>query len=129
MEKVKYFNIKIKKKYVKSDDFKRYYVTGAVGGFRNPYDFRLTFYNVNSNDFVFQTLKLKEQNLSEDEYKKIISEKEMPHEILCELIMTEQAVKELHNFLGKELKILEEMHEDQKTEDLAKKIIPKIIPK
>ncbi len=129
MEKVKYFNIKIKKKYVKSDDFKRYYVTGAVGGFRNPYDFRLTFYNVNSNDFVFQTLKLKEQNLSEDEYKKIISEKEMPHEILCELIMTEQAVKELHNFLGKELKILEEMHEDQKTEALAKKIIPKIIPK
>ncbi len=97
--------IKLKRKYVKSDNFKSYYVTGAVGGFRNLYDFRLTFYNVNSNDFVFQTIKLKEQNLSEDEYLKILSEKEMPHEILCELIMTEQAVKELHKFLGKELAI------------------------
>lgn len=115
MEKVKYPNIKIKRKYIKSEDFKKYYVTGAIGGFRNPYDFRLTFYNINSNDFLLQTQKLKEQNLTEDEYIKIISEKEMPHEIQCELIMTEQAVKELHTFLGKELKIYEEMRNNQQT--------------
>ena len=118
MKKAKYFDIK--RKYVKLDDFKSYYVTGAVGGFRNPYDFRLTFFNVNSNDFLVKTQELKGQHLTEDEYIKIVSEMEMPHEISCQLIMTEQAVKELHTFLGKELEINEKIRKDQELEKAEK---------
>ncbi|KKN47084.1 hypothetical protein LCGC14_0666500 [marine sediment metagenome] len=115
MEKEKIIDIKIRRKYEKSNDFKKYYVTGAIGGFKNQYDFRLSFFNVNSNDFLMQTQKFKEQNLSEDELSKKISKMEMPHEIQCELIMTEQAVKELYNFLGKELKALEERRQKTKS--------------
>ncbi len=114
MEKEKHIDIKIRRRYEKSNDFIKYYVTGAIGGFKNPYDFRLSFYNVNSNDFLMQTQKFKELNLSEDELSKKISKMEILYEIQCELIMTEQAAKELYNFLGKELKNLEEMKKTRK---------------
>ncbi len=120
MKKVKYLDLK--RGYIKSNDFKEYYVTGAVGGFRNPYDFRLTFYNVNSNDFLIRTLKIKGENPTGDEYKKKVSEMEMPHELLCEIIMTEQVVKELHTFLGKELKILENIRIEQESEKVENQI-------
>jgi hypothetical protein len=103
MEEGKFIDVKLKKKFEKSNNFNRYYVTGAIGGFRNPYDFRLSFYNVNSNEFIIETQKLKEQNLSREAVAKIMEEMAMPHEIQCELIMTEQTVKELYSYLGKEL--------------------------
>lgn len=111
MEKEKIIEFRIKKKFKKDRDFKQYYVTGALGGFRNPYDFRLTFYNVNSNEFVLRTQNLKEnKKLNDEELKKTLSEMEMPHILQCELIMTDQAVRELYNFLEKELKIKDEQN-------------------
>lgn len=110
MEKGKIIEIKPKRIYKKADDFKKYYVTGAIGGFRNPYDFRLTFYNIDSNEFVLRTQALKEnKNIDDFELQNKLKEYEMPHILMCELIMTKQAVKELYNFLKKELKILSEL--------------------
>ena len=74
-----------------------------------------------------QTQKLKEQNLSGDEFSKKISKMEMPHEIQCELIMTEQAAKELYNFLGKELKNYEERKKTPKKKHPKKNISSKAI--
>lgn len=108
MEKKRIFEFKAKKKYIKAPDFKMFYVTGAVGGFRNPYDCRLSFFNVDSNEFVIKTQNLKDKKLSVEEISKKFSNVEMLHIILCELIMTEQTARELHDFLGKELKLLGE---------------------
>lgn len=38
---------------------------------------------------------------------------EMPHKVVCEVIMTEQTVRELHNFLGKELDFLDKRHKEE----------------
>ncbi|MHA1757014.1 MAG: hypothetical protein ACTSVV_09605 [Promethearchaeota archaeon] len=107
-------DLKIKSKFEISPDFKRYYVTGALGGFRNPYDFRLSFFNIKSNDFLLILEKFKEKGLSEDEFKKEISNLKMPHEIVCELIMSKQAVQELYEFIGKELAAQEKIENESK---------------
>ncbi len=112
MEKRKIIKIKPKKIYTKAEDYKRYYVTGAIGGFRNPYDFRLTFYNIDSNEFLLKTQNLKEnKNIPDVEIQNKLKEVEMTHILQCELIMTEQAVKELYEFLKKEMKILDNLKE------------------
>ena len=111
----KIVRFKVKKKYEKANDFKRYYVTGAIGGFKNPYDFRLSFFNVDSNDFTLKTQNLKDKNeLSDEDLSKKLSEIEMTHLIQCELIISEQAVREIYNFIGKELEALEKIKKLEK---------------
>ncbi|MFX1361362.1 MAG: hypothetical protein ACFFDL_15745 [Promethearchaeota archaeon] len=107
-EETRIFEFKPLKKYIKSPDFKNYYVTGAIGGFRNPYDFRLSFFNVDSNEFVMNTQNLKDKKFSEKEFSEKLSNVEMNHTIVCELIMTEKTAREIYNFLGKELELLED---------------------
>ena len=103
-------DFKPKPKYEKSDEFKKYYVTGAIGGFRNPYDFRLTFFNVDSNEFILKTQDIKSlEELDENGIKQKLAQREMLHILQCELIMSERALIELYNFIGKELKILDDM--------------------
>ena len=98
--------VKLKKKYIKSLDFKRYYVTGAIGGFRNPYDFRLSFYDVDTNELVVKAENLKiEKGLTKLDMKNHLSELEMSLTLTCELVMTKKAVVELYNFIRKELKL------------------------
>jgi len=97
-----------KNTYKKSEGFKQYYVTGAVGGFRNPYDFRLSMYNIESNDFLVETLDIKDnKSKSEEDLSKKLAKIDFIHTLVCELIMTEQAARELHAFLGKELNQVE----------------------
>ncbi len=105
---------KIKKEYKKNQSFKKHYITGAIGGFRNPYDFRLAFYNVDSTDLIINMqerndLKNDDDNLNEKEFKSFIKEKKLTHEILCEIIMSKKAVKELYGFIGKELERIGEL--------------------
>jgi len=107
------FKIK-KRKYEKDSSFKSYYVTGAIGGFRNPYDFRLAFYNVDTTEFNLDMQKLTQsKELSEEEKVKKIQEKGMNHKVLCEIIMTEEVTREIYNFLGKELENLEKMKREK----------------
>ncbi|MBD3342557.1 MAG: hypothetical protein GF353_25885 [Candidatus Lokiarchaeota archaeon] len=102
----------VKKKYLKIRDFKQYYVTGAIGGFRNPYDFRLTFYNVDTNDLLIKTQNMKNKSETDEEnLEKEISNIRIPHLLQCELIMTERTVREIYKFLGRELKMLEKSKE------------------
>ncbi len=98
-----------KKKYIKAQNFEKYYVTGAIGGFRNPYDFRLSFVNIDTNSLIIKNNELLEQNLNKDDIEKRMSEQLLTVELQCELIMTKRAVVELHNFLGKELKQLKKI--------------------
>ncbi len=105
-------DFKPKHKYIKSEEFKKYYVTGAIGGFRNPYDFRLTFFNVDSNEFLIKAQDIKsETKLDKNDLMKKLSQREMPNIQQCELIMSERTVRELYNFIGKELEIFDEMKE------------------
>ena len=100
------FPVKLKKKYIKSQDFKRFYVTGAIGGFRNPYDFRLSFYDVDTNEFVVKAENLKiEKGITKLELKNYLDEMEMSLTLKCELVMSKKAVIELYNFIQKELKL------------------------
>jgi len=97
-----------KKKYIKAEGFKKYYITGAIGGFRNPYDFRLTFYNIDSNEFLIETQVIKgEKEIKENELLNKLSQKEMLFNLQCEVIMTERAARELCTFIGKELETID----------------------
>lgn len=99
-------SVKLKRKYIKSQDFKKYYVTGAIGGFRNPYDFRLSFYDVDTNELVAKAENLKsEKEITKLELKNYLDKMEMPLTLTCELIMSKKAVIELFNFIRKELKL------------------------
>jgi len=100
----------MKKEYEMDDSFRSYYITGAIGGFRNPYDFRLAFYNIDTTKFILDTQEFKEdENLTEEERFDKLKNTEMSHKILCEIIMSEQAVREIYTFLGKELEELEKL--------------------
>jgi len=113
MNKDKRIPIKTKRTHQKAPDFKSYYVTGAIGGFRNPYDFRLTFYQDDINTAVIKKNEiLQNQDLNEKEIEEVISNIEIPFYLKCEVIMTELAARELYNFLGKELESLKEIKED-----------------
>jgi len=106
MEENQIISVKLKRKYIKSQDFKKYYVTGAIGGFRNPYDFRLSFYDVDTNEFVVKAENLKvEKGFSKLEMKNYLDKMEMPHMLTCELVMSKKTVIELFNFIRKELKL------------------------
>ena len=106
MEENQMISVKPKKKYIKSQDFKKYYVTGAIGGFRNPYDFRLSFYDVDTNELVAKAENLKsEKGFTKLELKNYLDKMEMPLMLTCELIMSKKAVIELFNFIRKELKL------------------------
>lgn len=106
-EKKEIILIKTKRKFKKADNFQKFYVTGAIGGFKNAYDFRLTFYNIDSNEFILKSQSLKDnKNMTNSDFKDKLSEIEVPHILKCELIMTEKAVKELYNFLKIELESL-----------------------
>ena len=106
MEESQMIPVKLKRKYIKSQDFKRYYVTGAIGGFRNAYDFRMSFYDVDTNEFVAKTENLKvEKGFTKLELKNYLDKMEMPHMLTCELVMSKKAVIELFNFMRKELKL------------------------
>lgn len=108
----KKYQIEIRSEFKKDKDFKKYYVTGAIGGFRNRYDFRLTFYDLGTNDLILQSDPIKfDRDLSEDEKLEKINQLKLKNTLLFEVIMTEEAVKELYAFLGKELKKLETMKE------------------
>ena len=110
MENEKPIFIKFKKKYEKAENFQRYYITGAIGGFKNPYDFRLTFYNVDSNDFTIKSEHLKnDKSLSREDLISKLEEIKMPHLLQCEIIMSKQAATEIYNFLKKELTRVEEL--------------------
>ena len=94
--------------YEKTPDFKSYYITGAIGGFRNPYDCRLAFYNADTTEFMIKTEPIKkDQSLPEEEKIKTMQETTMKNKVMCEIIMSARAAKELHDFLGKELEFLE----------------------
>lgn len=109
---------KIKKKYEKDSSFSSHYVTGALGGFRNPYDFRLAFYNIDTTNYILKTQKFKQnKSLTEEQLIEKFQETEMKHKILCEVIMTEKTAREIYKFLGKELKALEEMKKEGEMEE------------
>lgn len=97
---------RLRRDYKKSENFKSYYVTGAAGGFKNPYDFRLTFFRDDINDLIRIRNQYINENLSDEEIKKRLSETKVPFILQCELIMTEKSALELYNFLGNELKKL-----------------------
>ncbi len=115
MGKLKIHKFKPKRNYKKIPDFKSYYVTGAIGGFRNPYDFRLAFYQDDINDVIIKKNKmLEEENLTEEEITEKISKMDILFFLKCEIIMTELAAKELYNFLGKELQVREQIKKEEK---------------
>lgn len=109
--------IQIKSEFKKDKDFKKYYAVGAVGGFKNKYDFRLSFYDIESNDLIIKSDPIKiDPDLSDEEKLKKFNKLTMEKTLLFELIMTEQSVRELHKFLGKELDMLEMMKEEGKVD-------------
>ncbi len=122
MAKVKLKLYKPNRIFKKIPDFKTFYVTGAIGGFRNPYDFRLTFYNEDTNSVILERQKISQnENLEQDEIDKNLLELEIPTICQCELVMTELAAKELHNFLGKELKALVQIRKEvEKSKEKSK---------
>jgi len=100
--------LQIRTKFEKDKDFRRYYVNGAMGGFKNKYDLRLSFYSTEINDLLINSNPIKfNPELSEEEKVAKINELALKNNILCEIIMSEQAAKELHTFLGKEIKNFE----------------------
>ena len=104
--------IEIKRVFKKDKDFKKYYVNGAIGGFRNKYDFRLTFFDLETNDLVIKSDPIKfDKNLTQEEKFERLRKLEFQNTLVCELIITEEAVRELYAFLGKELKKFESLKE------------------
>ena len=100
---------KLKKEYKKSENFKSYYITGAVGGFKNNYDFRLTFFKDNINEVVLKREEIREnETINQIEKEEIFSNVRVPCTLECEVIMTERALIELYNFIRKELNFLKE---------------------
>jgi len=107
--------IQVRSKFEKDKNFKKYYVNGAIGGFKNKYDFRLAFYDTEINDLIIQTDPIKfNKDLSKEEKLNLMNQLEIKNNILCEIIMAEQAVKELYAFLGKELEKLKRIKESGK---------------
>ena len=105
MEKKEKKSYKLKKEYKKSEDFKSYYVTAALGGFQNQYDFRLAFYKDDVTDVLLKREKIiTNDDLNENEKEKIISKMKVPCTLECEIVMPERSVFELYNFIQKELK-------------------------
>lgn len=103
--------------YKKSESFKTYYVTGALGGFRNPYDFRLAFYNVDTTKFLIDTQPIKQnKELTQEEKNDAVTNTTMEQKVLCEMIMSERAVIELHDFLGREIARIEEIRKNEQSE-------------
>ena len=100
---------KLKKEYIKSEDYKSYYVTGAMGGFKNNYDFRLMFFKDDINEVVLKREEIREnEELNQNEKEDIFSKVKVPCKLECEVIMTERALIELYNFIQKELNFLKE---------------------
>ncbi|MBD3212947.1 MAG: hypothetical protein GF311_10095 [Candidatus Lokiarchaeota archaeon] len=97
------------RKYEKIDDFRSYYVTGAIGGFKTKYDFRLSFYNIDTNDFIMKAEEKKSRkNVRDEELEELVTDLELKHDVMCEVIMSETAARELHQFIGRQLKAREE---------------------
>ena len=107
----KYFKpLNIKKKYEKAEQFQSYYVNGALGGFTNKYDMRLAFYQVNTLDHMINSKKSESKlPLNEEEAIENLRKHPMPHDILCEVIMSKESAKELYFFLKKQFQQLEEI--------------------
>jgi hypothetical protein len=106
-EKIKNEELKkIENLFQKTEDFKTHYVTGAIGGFKNKYDFRLSFYNIDSNGFILKMKNISEktdiENALEDD-----KDLRMKHNVVCEVIMSEPAVRELYDFIGRQLEAME----------------------
>ncbi len=109
MENIEMKEFRLKKEYKKSEDFKSYYVTAALGGFKNQYDFRLAFYKDDINEVVIEREKiLGDENLNESEKFEKISKLKVPCTIDCELIMPRRTVIELFNFIKRELELQKE---------------------
>ncbi|GAH88318.1 unnamed protein product [marine sediment metagenome] len=107
MEKEEVKTYTLKKDYKKSEDFKSYYVTAALGGFKNPYDFRLAFYKDEINDVIIKREEINNnENLNENQKEEMIIKIKVPCTLECEIIMPERAVIELYKFIKKELKAL-----------------------
>ncbi len=112
MEEEKSKSYKLKKEYKKSENFKSYYITGAVGGFKNNYDFRLTFFRDDINGVVLKREEIRDnETLNQNEKEEIFSKVRVPCTLECEVIMTERALIELYNFIKKELNFLKETHQ------------------
>lgn len=111
MEKNKKKSYTLKKDYKKSEEFKSYYVTGAIGGFKNQYDFRLAFYKDEVNDVILKREEIREnENLNEEEKDEMVSKMRVPCTLECEIIMPELSVIQLYNFIRKELELKKESH-------------------
>ena len=105
MEEEEKKSFKLKKEYQKSESFKSYYVTGALGGFQNQYDFRLAFYKDEVTDVLLEREKIiTNDDLNKNEKEKIISKMKVPCTLECEIVMPERSVIELYKFIQKELK-------------------------
>ncbi len=108
MEEEEKKSYKLKKKYIKSDNFKSYYITGAIGGFKNNYDFRLTFFKDDINEVILKRDEIIENEaINKNEKEEIFSKVRVPCTLECEVIMTERALIELYNFIKKELNFKE----------------------
>ena len=99
--------IDIPKKYEKSESFQSYYVNGALGGFNNKYDMRLAFYKINTLEHLLST-RDNEAHSKEEAIQNLIKNP-MPHDILCEIIMSKEAAKELFQFPKRQLEQLEKI--------------------
>ncbi len=116
-------DMKLERIFKKSEDFKSHYVTGAIGGFKHKYDFRLGFYNVGTTDFFINLENSKSNKKSNGKDLKDIIRNEgikVSNTLVCEVIMSEPAIRELYQFIGKELKALEKSKEKIQNENLMK---------
>lgn len=81
--------VPVKNKY--APDFKRFYATGAIGGF-NRYDFRIAFYNVS-------VVQPEDSSIPPSGTR----------EILAEVILSPLAAKQLRDLLDKNVKQAEKL--------------------
>ncbi|MGV9206193.1 MAG: hypothetical protein ACOC44_19485 [Promethearchaeia archaeon] len=84
-----------------------YYVTGAIGGFKNKYDFRLSFYNTDTNGLIEKLQNMQsDKEIGNEELIEETQNLELKNNILCEVIMSELAIRELYQFIGRQQAII-----------------------
>ncbi|MFO8020802.1 MAG: hypothetical protein R6U96_19420 [Promethearchaeia archaeon] len=111
-EKIKKADIKVRKKFEKVEEFKSHYVTGAIGGFKNKYDFRLSFYNTDTNSLIEKLQNMQsDKEIGKEELIEETQDLELRNNIVCEVIMSEPAIRELYQFIGRQLKEKEKIEE------------------
>ena len=89
----------IKGKYIKKDDMKEYFATGAFGG-PNPHGmFVVNFYNENYNLPDEYSLDVDDQGKVLSEATSVNNEKPLERAFVCRLIMSNESAKSLAEWI------------------------------